>query len=815
MQALFVAFVCGVWVLQQSVALPTRNDTALISGVSLILMFIFAGVRKSALARRRFVTLVASITLVLTAASLGFSYAAWRAHERLDERLAKAHEGSDIALTGVVVSLPEAGERGIRFDVAVELASEPVPSLIRLSVYEREGDAAPAVVVHAGERWQWTVRLRRPHGNLNPHGFDFEAYLLERGVRATGYVRPGAAHLIDASADGWGYSVARWREQIRMRLNASLTDGDEHAKYAGVMVALAVGDQTAIPRDQWLSFSRTGISHLVSISGLHVTMLAGLAYALSALVWRALARRGGWISVRLLHWPLPLVGAVVGLGAAASYCVIAGFAIPAQRTLYMLAVVALAQLTRRSIGFIPALTLALWVVVFIDPWAVLSAGFWLSFGAVSLLLFVAMPETSGGRTEEQAILQRLWRTTTRWARGQWALTVGMVPILLALFGQVSLVSPLANALAIPLVSFVVTPLVLIAAALDLSAPLILAHWIFGGLMQVLDAMAAWPYAVWQQAAAPAYLVAVAVIGAIVALFPLRWYLRGFGLLGMLPLLAWQAPRPHAGDAWVRVLDVGQGLAVHVQTQYHDLVFDTGPAYSSDSDAGSRLIAPYLRAVGVRQLDELIVSHADTDHAGGALSLLQSMPVRRVTHSLPESSALLKAVGELSHTRRCHRGISFEWDGVSFQLLHPVANVALAPATKQRNAQACVLQLQSHDGRLLVPSDIEAKQEAELLDYAANHPGVLRADVMIAPHHGSRTSSTPDFVAAVAPKTVIFPVGYRNAYGHPRAEVLERYVARGTQALHTDQDGAVTVKLTRAGISIEREIEVQRRYWHER
>ncbi|MBK6638824.1 MAG: DNA internalization-related competence protein ComEC/Rec2 [Rhodocyclaceae bacterium] len=814
MQALLVAFVGGVYVLQQFAELPSRHDTVVAAGWALTVLITSLSFRKSALARRRFISLLTACALALGAVGLGAAYAAWRAHERLDDALASALEGRDIQMTGVVAGLPEQGERGVRFDFVVESASEPVPDLIRLSVYERERIDAPVVTVRAGERWQWTVRLRRPHGNLNPHGFDYEAYLLERGIRATGYVRPGPATLVDASASGWGYSATRWREQIRQRLNAALTDSEEQAPYAGVMVALAVGDQTAIPRDQWLSFSRTGITHLVSISGLHITMLAGLAYGFAAVVWRALVRRGGWASTQLLHWPLPLVGSAVGLCAAAGYCVLAGFAIPAQRTLYMLAVVALAQLSRRNIGFVPGLTLALWVVVVIDPWAVLAAGFWLSFGQSRSLLSVAVVQTSH-RAQERSVLQRLATTVRAWALAQWAIAMGMVPILLGLFGQVSLISPLANALAIPVVSLVVTPLVLVAAASDLGLPLILAHWVFAGVMQVLDAMAACPFAVWQQAAAPASLIALALAGVIVSFLPLRWYWRAFGLLGMLPLLIWQAPRPAFGDAWVRVLDVGQGLAVHVQTMNHDLIFDTGPGYSRESDAGSRLIAPYLRAVGVKELDELIISHADNDHAGGAMSLVRSMPVRQITHSLPDSLPLLAALAEKTAPRRCHRGIVFEWDGVSLQLLHPATEDPAESVAKRRNAQSCVLQLRSRGGRLLIPSDIEAKQEAELLNDERSQPGLLRADVLVAPHHGSRTSSTPDFVSAVGAKTVIFPVGYRNSYGHPRTEVLERYLTEGTQVLRTDTDGAVTVQLNSTGIAIEHAREVQRRYWHQR
>jgi competence protein ComEC len=393
---------------------------------------------------------------------------------RLADELPGALEGRDIELTGVVAGLPQALERGVRFEFDVEQAVAGVPPRISLAWYrgrdDADDEASPLVPVRAGERWRFTVRLKRPHGNLNPHGFDYEAWLFERGIRATGYVRPASAARIEAQVWRPGYAVEMLRETIRDRFRAALPD----APYAGILIALAVGDQQAIDPGLWQSFARTGITHLMSISGLHVTMLAGLAYALGNWLWR----RSANLPLRL---PAQHAAAMGGFLAAFGYCLLAGFAVPAQRTLYMLAVVAAARLSAREISGSRVLSLALLLVLLLDPWAVLAAGFWLSFGAVALLFHIG----SGRLGPVHWLLE--------WGRAQWAVTLGMLPALLALFQQFSLVSPLANALAIPLVSFLITPLALLGS-LPLLDPLAGAGAFVHGLADVLHRLAGRPAA---------------------------------------------------------------------------------------------------------------------------------------------------------------------------------------------------------------------------------------------------------------------------------------------------------------------------------
>ncbi len=809
-----VGLVAGIAWLQQQAELPTMVQIAglLFLGVTAVLAA--SQWQKSALAGRRNVALLATLGAAMV---LGVGWAAGRAHLRLADALAPENEGRDIVVEGVVSGLPQAMERGVRFEFQVSESSHPVPPHFSLAWYRSERDDSieppglgglgrdtadgPAPIVRrlpvrAGERWRFTVRLKRPHGNLNPHGFDYEAWLLERGIRATGYVRAKAEtapQRIAARSYMPGSLIDTARESLRDRY---LNHLDGH-RYGGILVALAIGDQQAIDPPLWDVFARTGITHLMSISGLHVTMLAALSWWLVSYLWRRSSRLP-------LYVPAPLAGVVGGFLAALVYSLLAGFAVPAQRTLYMLGVVALALLWRREIAPSRVLAVALLLVVMIDPWAVMAAGFWLSFGAVALLFYIG----SG----------RLWRPHwwRDWVRAQWAVTVGSLPALLALFQQFSLVSPLANALAIPLVSLAITPLTLAGAVPGLGLLLYPADALVTGLMQAMVWLAASPWAVWQQAAPPAWAVLLALLGGMVILLPRGFPAPWLGALLFLPLLTVTPMRPGAGSAQVVVLDVGQGLAVHVQTAQHDLLFDTGPAFSAEADSGNRIIVPYLRAVGVRRLETLVVSHQDKDHEGGAASVLTALPIGELLSSLPYEHPLSAA--PVRH-RDCQSGEHWEWDGVRLRFLHPPAawggDGAGAPGNRrQTNALSCVLLVEAGERRLLVTGDIEAAQEAMVLAQLAAL-GVTGVDVVTVPHHGSHSSSSADFVAGLRAREAIVPVGYRSRFGHPRPEVVARWEAAGSRMHRTDLDGAVSIALGSEGVSVVRERERRRRYWHGR
>jgi competence protein ComEC len=781
-----LAFALGVFVLQQCAVLPAPTFL-IITAVAGALLW------RAGLQRRRWLS-------ILGAGLLGLAWAGGFAHWRLADALPLEWAGRDIEVTGVVAELPQRFERGVRFTFVVEHAAAPVPRRIALSWYRQfdadaddETDdefAAPngLPLPHAGERWRFLVRLKRPHGNVNPHGFDYEGWLFERNIRATGYVKKSALTMqqnarLESGAGGLSGAIEQLRESARARVSRALPD----QPYAGVLVALAVGDQQAIAPELWRLFAATGITHLMSISGLHVTMLGGIVAWLVAALWRR--------SPRLpLLWPTQKAAALAGFTGAFGYALLAGFGVPAQRTLYMLGVLAVAMLSGRAVAAPHILGTALLLVLLLDPWAVLAAGFWLSFGAVALLFYIAH-----GR-----LGQRHW--VIEWSRAQWAMTLGLIPALLALFQQFSLVSPVANALAIPLVSFLVTPLALLGSLPGGGIALHLAHALLAALMVFLEWLAALPGALWQQHAPPGWAVPLALAGTLWLLLPRGFPARWLGWVSFLPLFFIFPQRPAPGELQLTVLDVGQGQAVHVQTATHDLIFDSGPAFNAAADSGNRILVPYLRAVGVQRLDTLIVSHADQDHAGGAASLLASLPVADFITSIPPGHPILQKSALAG--RQCIDGQSWEWDGVRFSLLHPLADDYMRKLPT--NAMSCVLKIESRQASILIPGDLEGPAEMALL---ARHGADVQADILVAPHHGGKRTSTPAFVAAVGAREVIFPVGYRNRFGHPFPAVLERYLAGGARIHRTDQAGAVSVNFVAAGAGIVHEREQRRRYWH--
>ncbi len=778
MRTFVIFYALGVFVLQQQTELPEIYCLSL--GVALGLML---------LAWRCISTLglLGRCAIVVAGIALGFSCAGIMAHSRMAEALPGSNEGIDIALTGTVASMPQAMERGVRFEFDVETSSVVTPSHISLAWYRNEH--GELTMPRAGERWQFTVRLKRPHGNINPNGRDYEAWLLERGIRASGSVRqsePQSSMRLDDFVWRPSYLIERWRQNIRDRFLVEL----QEAPYAGILVALAIGDQQAISPELWQIFARTGITHLMSISGSHITMLAALAYLVTAFLWRR--------STRLpLFVPVQHAAAVGGLFAAFCYCLLAGFAVPAQRTLYMLAVVAVVSVVRREMAASRVLALALLGVLLIDPWAVLAPGFWLSFGAVGLLLFVG----TGLRGKDH------WLKS--WGKAQWAVTVGMLPALLALFQQFSVVSPVVNFIAIPVVGAVITPLAVAACLPGLGVLLPVAHWLTSLLMIFIEFMANLPLAIWQQAAPPMVYLLIALGGGLWLLLPRGFPSRWLGLIAFIPLLTYAPARPAANTADIRVLDVGQGLAVHIQTANHDLLFDAGPAFSADADSGTRIIVPYLRALGVRGLDMMVVSHADRDHSGGAESVLAMVPVRQIKSSLPFEHIL--SAQPVQHSD-CIAGESWDWDGVQFQMLHPDQELINHRVEHRTNDLACVLRISAGGRTALLTSDIEAPQELVLV---AAVPDKIAADVLVVPHHGSRTSSTPEFIAAVGARDAIFPVGYRNSFGHPKADVVARYFSSGATLHRTDFDGAIKIALSEGNVHIEHERDVSRRYWHAR
>ncbi len=540
---------------------------------------------------------------------------------------------------------------------------------------------------------------------------------------------------------------------------------------------------------------------------LHITLIAGMFARLVHWLWC----RSFFTRAQLpLLLPARKAAALAGVSVGVVYVLLAGFGIPAQRTLYMFVVVAWAMWTGRIASVTHVAALALAAVLLLDPWAVLWPGFWLSFGCVALILYVTAGRSHAIDHDPGSKRQRLIAWCKAEGRTQLALSLGLVPLTVLLFGEISVISPVANAIAIPVLSLVVTPMALIGSALPsvIGAPLLqLAHGLIELLMQLLAWLSDLPAAVWAAPVPPPWIFACAMLGTLWLLAPRGLPLRLLGLLGWLPLLLNGATHPVEGRAWITAFDVGQGMGVLIETPHHRLLYDTGPAYSPESDGGNRVILPYLHARGIYRLDGLVISHNDNDHSGGALSIIHELPIDWTLSSLAYDSPIVQAAPQ---HRRCVAGQHWEWDGVTFDILQPAPSSYESTKYKP-NARSCTLKVTAGAQSMLLAGDIEAMQETELVN---GIPDKLKATVLLAPHHGSGTSSTLPFLKAVQPQVAIFQVGYRNRFHHPKAEVFERYGSLGVERVRSDESGAVSLQLG-DGTAIEEYRRVAPRYWYGR
>ena len=761
---------------------------------------------------------VKGLLVTVATAVLAFSATGLRSHQYLQDALPAALEGQDLLVTGIVASMAQRSEAGLRFRFDVEAAShrgQPVqlPAPLYLSWYAGPlgpaGSAAPGLdlqrspaALAAGERWQLAVRLKAPHGGSNPHGFDYELWLWEQGLQATGYVRAGPR---DAPAQRlaltWQHPVEQWRQHVRDAVFERVAD----RKLAGVIAALVVGDQAAIDRADWDVFRATGVAHLMSISGLHITMFAWAAALAVGGLWRQ--------SNRLcLAVPAPSAALLGGVLLAGAYALFSGWGVPAQRTILMLASVGLLRWLGKQWPWPLVWMLACAVVVLADPWALLQAGFWLSFVAVGLLF-----ATDAGRAAPQADLPdatatpashelagRAWKHVRAMWHEQGVMTAALAPLTLLLFGQVSVVGLVANLLAIPWVTLVVTPLAMAGA---LVPPMWDAASLgIQGMTQVLQWFAAWPVATISVPQAPLWAGVAGVLGGALLVFPSPWHLRLLGLPLLIPVVFWQTPTPAPGHFELLVADIGQGNAVLVRTARHALVYDSGPRFSRESDAGQRVVVPLLRAMDVK-VDTLVLSHRDSDHTGGAAAILAMQPGAALLSSIEEAHELQT----VRAATRCAAGQRWTWDGVDFEFLHPAIEDYLASV--KSNGMSCVLRISNGPQTALLAGDIELAQESRLVADAASRV-LLKADVLLVPHHGSKTSSSAPFLDAAQPQIAFVQSGYRNRFGHPAAPVMERYAERGIRVYTSPRCGAATWQSS-APDQVGCEREKRLRYWHHR
>ena len=766
------------------------------------------------------------LSWIALSASLAMGVAGWRASLHFSQRLEPALEGVDLVLDGVVARLPHLHADGVQFWFDVERARRLPPAGLDVVVPPRvalgwsvpldsaiSGAGATAALppVRAGDRWRLPVRLKSPHGALNPHGVDHEAWLWSQGVMAVGQVRAHMHPEMQAQRleTAVSHPIERWRQACRDRL---AQQGLE-PRLAAIIAALLLGDQAALDPLDWDLFRRTGVAHLMSISGLHITLLAAVMSRAIAAWWR----RASWHRRPLsLWWPATVAAGYGGVLTATLYAVFSGWGLPAQRTVLMLAVSVVLRLQGLRWPWWATCWLACAVVLAWDPWAWLQPGFWLSFVAVGLLMAwegrqpAQVTDLSLSRVALGRGAGRCLATLARWARlavkaatglwrEQWRITLGLAPLTLLLFREVSLIGGVANLLAIPWVTLCVTPLSLLGVLWPEAWHL--AAWALDLLRHVLTGLLSWGIPTWSVAAFPVWVAVAGVIGAGVCCLPAPLWLRCWGLPLLVPALGWQTIPPLQGEVEVVVADVGQGQAVLVRTAQHVLLYDAGPRYSSDMDAGQRVVVPLLQALDAR-LDRLVLSHRDADHTGGAQSVLAQHPRAELLGSLPARSALAQRAGY----RDCEAGQSWTWDGVHFEVLHPAQT---GPTRAASNAWSCVLRVRTTHSSVLLTGDIEAREETELVQRLG---AALQSDVMLVPHHGSRTSSTVAWLDAVRPRWAWVQAGYRNRFGHPAADVMARYESRGIQVLETARCGAIQWASDRPTQMV-CERDQRRRYWH--
>lgn len=738
---------------------------------------------------------------VIGAACLGLCWGIGFGLYRLDALLPEPLEEVDFWVTGTVEGLPQ---RSGRAQQARFMVSQSCLDLVPTNCTATNSVFSPRrillnyygnTVLEPGQRWRWRVRLNRPHGFANPGGFDYEGWLFMQGFAAKGYVRDTALNkrLPDAGAG---------LDSLRFALRARLEKQLAQASHKGIMLALILGDREQISQEHWALFSSTGTSHLVVISGLHVGFIAMLAF------WAGNGLSRSWPAL-LLRFPAQKCGALSAILAAFSYSLLAGFSLPTQRALIMVAVFMSGRLRARETRPSTSYCLAMCGVLLLNPLSPIGAGFWLSFGAVGTLILAFGARLSIAQQRESVVNlpakpRRIWQ---RWGEPQMLVFVGMSVPLLIWTAQLSLLSPLANLFAIPLVSLLVVPIALLGVAV-LPLSLQASSWLLLAANRLLELLSAAlqgvstlvpTWGVWQGSTVTGWTLVFGVLGTLLVLAPRGWPGRVLAPILLAPLFFPVQSKQPMGQARITILDVGQGMAIVVSTANHHLLYDTGPRFSVDFDAGSGVVQPFLGASGIGKLDTLIVSHADNDHRGGLDSLLNLLEIDQL---------LMSAVAPLpTGAGPCMRGQSWRWDEVQFDMLYPPA---LAPYAG--NDSSCVLRITAGDTAVLLSGDIERVAESALLSLEGT---ALQSHVLISPHHGSQTSSSLPFLAAVNPRIAVVSAGYRSQFGHPAPVVAQRYEALDIDVWNTALAGAIqlTVGAGEPSAPIQYRVNEQR-YWYQ-
>lgn len=742
----------------------------------------------------------------VAALAVGLCWANIAATANLNTALPRALEKQDVVISGQVVGIPKVTDRYQRFDFAVQQlhwqgTAYPSPGKIRLMWYHAQPQ------IRSGQRWRFTARLKQARGYQNPGAsFNYETYLFQHRLRATGYVRAKSPPVLLAPRLRWqpwravAVSVDIFRQRVADFIRTTLHPSER----AGLIAALVVGSRNDMQAGDWEVLLATGTIHLVAISGLHIGLVAAFMWLLGGWAWRFAGRLPLFI-------PAPTVGVLVGLLAGLAYALLAGMTIPTQRAVCMLAVVAVALLCQRRAVSSATLLVALASVLAVDPLAPLAAGLWLSFGAVAILLWGAARSYAARFTvTAPSLCWGIGRQLKIWSSVQIVLFIGMLPLLLTLFQQVSLLAPFANLIAIPILGMITVPLALLGLTLYALGLELAAGWAFQGSLFVLEVLwvllewlAALPGSVWRQASPPLWSLPLAAVGVLLLLSGKALPARSSGLLWLLPLFSTPPTALSDGEFKYSMLEVGHGLASVVQTANHVLVYDAGPRFASGLDAGAMVVAPFLQQLGVHEVDVLMVSHGDNDHLGGHRALLERFTVARMLTSKPSQLPAERSGATANPAaQKCLAGQNWVWDAVRFEVLSPATDF------RNDNDASCVLKVSSEFGSLLLTGDIGKAAERWLVEAGLE----LSVDILQVPHHGSKTSSTENFLRHTRPSMALASVGYLNRYAHPHAIVRERYARHRIPLYRTAEEGAMTVHFSTAGIHLHGERAARQKYW---
>jgi competence protein ComEC len=709
---------------------------------------------------------------------LGFSWALIRIGSDISQPLNPDIEGRAVLLTGVVSTLPKIYDGHVQFLFDVNEINDSQghhfssPGRVRLNWYKTSVIPAP------GETWQLSAKLKRPYSFMNSGGIDYETWMFRHGIKATGYVKK--SELNQRRLKSEGYFIQRLRYELWQKIKLSIDK-----PLLGLVLALSLGDRSQLDSNQWRVLTQTGTNHLIAISGLHLGLVAGFIYFLTRIIWSRF-----YFATQLI--PAPTIASITAFVGAFFYAALAGFALPTQRALIMIAVFLCGMFSARQLRSSNVICIAIVLILILDPFAVIAVDFWLSFTAVILILYITRY-----RINKQNHL-------SRWMRLQFLLSLALCPLLIFWFKQIPLYSVLANLVAIPIIGFFIVPLVLLGMLLIFPFPN-LSHHIYGLIDNIndihwsyLDFLSQQKNAIITVAASSAGALLLALVGVFILLMPRGLPARWMGVLFLLPLLFPISSRLDAGEFKLSQLDVGQGLSAVIQTRNHTLVYDTGARYSQRFNIGDAVLIPFLRSKGIKQLSMLMVSHGDNDHIGGANALIEQIYIDRVLSSVPEQFPITTA-------EQCSAGQHWRWDGVRFEVLHPSHDGGFAG-----NNASCVLKVSSQQGSVLLTGDIEQQAEKSLLNNARQQ---IKADILFVPHHGSRTSSTNAFITAVAPKYAFISAGFSNRFGFPKQDIMSRYETHGVETLVSYKTGELSVEFGESGLIIEQFRSKSRRFWH--